>query len=132
MHKRDKKNKGKTVTIKLFKENDRVVSTGLTCKYMPTGIVSYGHYLNYCSYTISPTTNNKLKCINEAGLLQLKKKRIYSYKWNVSKKENIYFSDTLNKNIELIERLHYNIRTGLISYNCKFQSKLKLIRIDIK
>lgn len=130
MRKRDKKNKSKTVTIKLFKENEHVVSTCLTCKYMPTDTVSYGHYLSYFSYTISPTINNKLKCINEAGLLQLKKKRIYSNNWQ--HENNIRFCDSIGKNIELIENLHYNIKTGSICYNTKFQSKLKLVRIDIK
>lgn len=132
MRARDKKNKGKTVTIRLFKENNYVISACLSCKYMPNGNTSYGHYLNHCGHIIAPTTNNKLRCINEAGMMQLKKHRIISNKWNVNLKENIYFCESIGKNIEIIEQLHYSIRTGKVSYNSKFQSKLNLIRIDIK
>lgn len=130
-----KLNKSKTVNVKLFKEDKYTVSAFLSIKTSRTlyGNPSFAHGLKYRRISISPTTNNKLKCINEAGLLNLQKSRKVSNK-NYVNCGHLNFHETLNSNpnIGLLERVRFNMKTGNVSCSTQFNSSEKLIFIDIE
>lgn len=127
--KQNKINKHKVITVQLFNENNRSVSYTLNIG-VRYDTVSFSHCLRYYNHGISPTINNKLECINEAGLLMLEKHRKASNRWE-NDKENIKFYEYLDKNIGLYEKIHYNIKTGNVSYNSVFKCTKILLRIDI-
>lgn len=133
-HQRDanKKNKNKNITVKLFKENNRSVSTILNI-ITRNDNPSYGHCIKYYKKCIYPTTNNKLKCINKAGLLQLKKHR-KAVKERYVKQDNIRFYKTLNNKpyLGLVESVRYNKKTGDVYCMNAFKCNKNLLRIDIE
>ena len=128
----NKKNKVKTLHISLFKENNHVISTGsnVCIRYND---FSFSHYLSYKGKKIYPSINNKLKCINEAGLLKLKKVRNdCNHRYKEYKHINFYENLNINLHVGLAETIHYNENNGNVYYYNKFQSKEKLIYVDIE
>lgn len=129
--KKNLENKCKGITIQLFTENNRQVSCVLYCIVIPNGNASFSHCLVYYKKKIFPTTNNRLKCINSAGLKKLYKNRDAVKRWRNSVAENINFSTSAGPNVQIIEQLHYNLKKGTINYSCYFNSKIRMPHIYI-
>lgn len=128
----NKKNKAKGITVRLFKEDKYMLSTRLNV-CMRYDNPSFGHSLYYYGRAIYPTTNNKLECINKAGLLMLQKQRSASKKTNAANKK-LFFYETLNScpHVGLSEYIKYNVVTDNIGCYTTFDSKEKLIYVDIE
>ena len=124
-----KKNRlGRGVSVRLFKENSRVVVATLHISYnKKSKEISFSHGLRWSGVDIFPTTNQKLKCTNDHALKMLDRHRKQSAMRYVPKKtlgikkhpNKITFSDRISHNASLREIFMVR-KDGSIYYTCRW------------
>ena len=127
----------KTIYIPLFKEDNCIVYSVLCAGYniLTNNYQFPGFSLVWKSKSISPTTYQKLKCINKRGLEYLEQNRtqsVITYLKNkrkfIRKHSNfITFHQTLDDRTYLKEYIMYNYQTGSINYSSKFLLQRKRV-----
>ena len=123
----------KGITLPLYKQKKGTLSICLNMQYnINTGTLSLSHNLRWKHYTISPTTNKKLRCTNQHALDKLEQVRLLS-KLYTKKIERFQFYETIGLNISHRETISYNPNNGNISIRCFFYGVRghKLPTIDI-
>ena len=111
----------KCITIQLFKENEKQVSTKLSIIFNKnTENMNFTHCIFYCKRAFFPSVkHNKLKCINKNAIEQYEKNSEYARKNLKSKEINI----KLDEYMTLYVYIKYNIKNEHISVYNKVKHK---------